>query len=175
MRTMTRWLGGAAVAATLLAAAPASAQYYYPGYDPYYDRDPSVDRVVSGINAVVGAVAGATQGYYDPYYGNRYGNNYGNQYGYNVGGAERFAVDACAYEAQRRFGRRYGVANVAIRDVRYSRYDRVRVHGAVDLGGGYGYGDRYGYSGYGRGRVAFSCSVRRDGRVTDFDTHNYDW
>jgi hypothetical protein len=170
MKALTKWLAGAATAAILLAAAPASAQYYDYRYDRYRDRD-TVDAVVDGVARVAGAVAAVTQGgYYDPRYG--YGNRYGyNQYGYARN--DRFAADACGYEAQRRLGRRYGGVGVNIVDVRPYRYDRVRVYGTADLGGAYGgYGhDRYGS--HNRGRIGIECTVRLDGRVTDFDTNRY--
>jgi hypothetical protein len=174
MKVMTRLIAGAAAA--VAAAVPASAQVY----DDRYDRDRDVvDEVVDGVARVAGAVAQATRGgYYDPRYG--YGQRYG--YGYNQGG-ERYAADACAYEAQRRYARRYGGVGVDVRDVQWYRRDRLRVYGTLDLGD---YGrDRYGYDpyrssrydpyrnrGYGNfdRRIGFTCTVRPDGRVTDFDT-----
>jgi hypothetical protein len=166
MKAMTKWLAGAATAATLLAAAPASAQYYDYRYDRYGDRD-TVEAVVDGVARVAGAVAAVTQG---GYYG--YGNRYGyNQYGYARN--DRFAADACAYEAQRRLGRRYGGVGVNIVDVRPYRYDRMRVYGTADLGGAYGGYGYNRYANYGRGRIGIECTVRLDGRVTDFDTNRY--
>lgn len=161
MKAMTKWLPGAATAGAMLAAAPASAQYYDYDYR-YRDRD-TVDAVVDGVARVAGAVAAATQGYYDPrygYYGNRYG-SYGNRYGYGYNQGDRLAAGACAYEAQRRLGRRYGGVGVNIVSVRPYRYDRLRVTGTADVGG---------YYGYGRGRIGIACTVRYDGRVTDFDS-----
>ena len=187
MKALTWLVAGAGTAAALASAAPAAAQ----SYDYRYDRDRDVvEEVVDGVARVAGAVAAATQGgYYDPRYGNRYGNRYG--YGYNNGG-ERYAADACAYEAQRRYARRYGQVGVDIRSVDWYRSNRLRVYGTLALGGGYGnngrYGtyDRYGrnYDPYGRnsrygysngngGQIAFTCTVRQDGRVTDFDTDRY--
>ena len=170
MKTVTKLLAGAGAAVVLASAAPAAAQYDY----RYRTR---VDEVVDGVARVAGAVAAATQGgYYDPRYGNRYGYGYGNRYGYNQGG-ERYAADACAYEAQRRYARRYGGVGVNIDSVQWYRADRLRVYGTMQLGNYSNYGrynryDRYGYNRYG-GQVGFSCSVRPDGRVTDFDTQRY--
>ena len=159
MKIVTKWMAGAALGAAMLSAAPASAQYYGYDYDRYRDRD-RVEEVVRGIGTVVGAVAAATQG---GYYGNPYG--YGGRYGYGRG-FEGHAVNACSYEAQRRFDG----GRIAVRDVQYAGRNRVRVLGAVDAGGYYGRYDRSGY-----GNRAFSCDVRADGRVTRFRTHNYAW
>ena len=182
MKAITKWLAGAATLAALASAAPAAAQYY----DYRYNRDRDVvEQIVDGVARVAGAVTGVTQGrYYDPRYGNRYGYGnaygYGSPYGYSNGygyaaGADRNAADACAYEAQRRYVRRYGGVGVNIRSVQPYRYDRARVYGTVDLGGGYGNYDRYrSYDRYGRtSQVAFDCTVRADGRVTGFHTNRY--
>lgn len=174
MKALTKWTAGAALGAAMLASAPASAQYYPYDYDRYRGRD-RVEDVVRGIGAVVGVVAAVTQGgqygqfgYGRPGYG--YGNAYGNGYGNR--GFESHAVNACSYEAQRRFGG----GRIEVRDVQFVRGDRMRVMGAVDAGGSYGgYNryDRYDRSRY--GRRAFSCDVSGRGRVTRFRTHNYDW
>ena len=172
MKTLSKFLAGAATAsaAAVLFAAPAAAQTY----DYRYDRDRDVvEEVIDGVARVAGAVAQVTRGgYYDPRYGN-------DRYGYNRGG-ERYAADACAYEAQRRYARRYGRVGVDIRDVQYYRSNRLRVYGTLETGG-YEYGrydrnDRYGrYDNRYGGRLAFTCTVRTDGRVTDFDTDRYGW
>ena len=172
MKALIRLAAGAATAVVLAAAAPASAQTY----DYRYDRDRDVvDEVVDGIARVAGAVAQVSRGgYYDP----RYGSRYDPRYGYGQGG-ERYAADACAYEAQRRYARRYGGVGVDIRDVRWSRRDRMRVYGTLEVGdygryGNYGRYDRYGRNAqFGRyeRRIGFTCTVRTNGRVTDFDTH----
>jgi hypothetical protein len=186
MNLVTKSIAGAGAALALTAgAAPALAQYYgYEGsrYEQDRDRDTAA-RVVAGLSAVTGAVLTATQGgYYDPRYGNGYygqRDGYGDRYGR---GFEAQAVNACSYEAQRRFGG-YRGARVNVRDVQFAHRDRLRVLGAVDVDS-YGYDrydryDRYNRydrrDGYNRGRVAFSCDVRFDGRVTRFRTHNYDW
>ena len=188
MKTLIRLAAGAATAVVLAAAAPASAQTY----DYRYDRERDVvDEVVDGVARVAGAVAQVTRGgYYDPRYGSRYDPRYGSRYdprygqGYGNGG-DRYAADACAYEAQRRYARRYGGVGVDIRDVQWSRRDRMRVYGTLELGDYGRYGNNYNrydrydrYDRYGRNaqfgryerRLGFTCTVRTDGRVTDFDT-----
>jgi hypothetical protein len=168
MKALTKLIAGAGTAAALASAAPAAAQ----SYDYRYDRDRDVvEEVIDGVARVAGAVAQVTRGgYYDPRYGkDRYG------------GGERYAADACAYEAQRRYARRYGRVGVDIRDVQWYRSNRLRVYGTLDVGGYQQYGrydrnDRYGrYDQYNRsgGQLGFTCTVRPDGRVTDFDTNRY--
>ena len=183
MNALIRLAAGAATAVAVAAAAPASAQ----SYDYRYDRDRDVvEEVVDGIARVAGAVAQVSRGgYYDPRYGQydpRYGSRYDPRYGQGQGygqGGERYAADACAYEAQRRYARRYGGVGIDIRDVQYSRRDRMRVYGTLALGdygrsGNYDRYDRYGrnaqFGRYDR-RIGFTCTVRTDGRVTDFDTN----
>jgi hypothetical protein len=168
MKSLRIWMAGAATAGAMavMLAAPASAQYY----DYRYDRDRDVvEEVVDGVARVAGAVAAVTQGYYPGYGYSRYG------YGYNQGG-ERFAADACAYEAQRRYARRYGGVGVNVSDVRWYRSNRLRVYGTLELPDYYG-SNRYSrsYDRFGRfdRRLGFTCSVRPDGWVTDFDTHRY--
>ena len=176
MKALTKLLAGFGTAVVLASAAPAAAQYY----DYRYDRDRDVvDEVVDGVARVAGAVAQVTRGgYYDPRYGSRYDTRYNSRYGYGYGqGGDRYAADACAYEAQRRYARRYGGVGVDVRDVQWYRSDRLRVHGTLELAdsnyGRYERYDRYNrYSSYQR-RLGFTCTVRPDGRVTDFDTHRY--
>jgi hypothetical protein len=172
MKALFRLAAGTATAVVMATAAPASAQYY----DYRYNRDRDVvEEVIDGIARVAGAVAGVTRGgYYDPRYGSRYDTRYDPRYGARYGaGGERFAADACAYEAQRRYVRRYGAVGVDIRDVRYYRSNRLRVHGSLALND-VGY-DRYDRGGFGRyqRRIGFTCTVRPDGRVTDFDTQRF--
>ena len=172
MKSLTKLLAGFGTAVVLTSAAPAAAQYY----DYRYDRDRDVvDEVVDGVARVAGAVAQVTRGgYYDPRYNSRYGYGYGQ-------GADRYAADACAYEAQRRYARRYGGVGVDVRDVQWYRSDRLRVYGTLELNEYSNYGrynryDRYDrYNRYRRDdrRLGFTCTVRPDGRVTDFDTHRY--
>ena len=160
MKAVISWMAGAAAAATIAYAAPAQAQSY--PYDPRYkDRD-VVEEVVDGIARVAGAVAAVTHGgYYDPRYGHRYGR-----------GLERYAVDACTFEAQRRYGR-YGPVRVDVRSVGYLRNGRIRVFGEVDVRGGRW--DRRWDRRWRDRRIPFSCDVNRNGRVSRFRTHNYRW
>ena len=167
MKALTSLSIGAAATAAALSVSPASAQRY----DYRYDRDRDVvEEVVDGVARVAGAVAAVTQAYGDPRYGYGYGR-----------GAERYAADACAYEAQRRYARRYDSVGVDIHDVEWTRRDRLRVFGAVELGDRWSRYDRYDrYDRYGRPgrfdrRIAFSCTVRPNGRVTNFRTHRYRW
>jgi hypothetical protein len=148
----------AALAATTLAAVPAAAQTYDDRYrDRYRNRD-TVEEVVDGVVRVADAVNRVT---------GRYGYCYGR-------GIESHAANACAYEAQRRFGYRYGgTADVHIQDVQWYRRDRMRVFGTADLRRDYGRYGRYNRydDRYGAGRISFACTVRADGRVTDFDSN----
>jgi hypothetical protein len=176
MKALTKLATGAAAAALLTAAAatPAQAQYY-----PYErDRGASAGEIIAGVAAVAGvaaAVSAAAQGrYYDPRYGyDRYGYGYGR-------GFERHAIDACRYEADRRYARR-GATRFDVRDVQQFR-DRIRILGSVEIRDnrrydprwGRGYDPRWDRGGWGQ-RVAVSCEVRGDGRVTRFRTHNYNW
>lgn len=168
MKTVSKFLTGAAAAAavTLTAAAPAEAQYYR-----HRDRG-GIDAgdVIAGV-AIIGGIAAIASAIGNS--GNRYDRGYGyGQYGssYNRGG-ERGAVDACAYEAERRNGAR--VSDITDVDRRDGYY---RVRGVIDAGNydyrGRGY-DR-GYGGYDN-RASFTCTVR-NGRVYDFDTNSgYRW
>jgi hypothetical protein len=178
MYALNKVIAGAGAVVALASAAPASAQYY----DYRYNRDRDViEEVVDGVARVAGAVAAVTRGgYYDPRYGSRYDPRYGQGYGYARSG-DRFAADACAYEAQRRYARRYGGVGVDIRDVQYYRSNRLRVYGTLELAD-YGRSDRYDrYNRYDRDarfgryerRLGFTCTVRTDGRVTDFDTQRH--
>ena len=160
MKALAKPMACAAAAAMALSGMPAQAQSY--PYDPRYKERDVVDEVVDGVARVAGAVAAVTQGgYYDPRYGHRYGR-----------GFERYAVDACTFEAQRRYGR-YGPARVDVHNVQYLRNGRIRVFGTVDARDGRWsrrwdrrWGDR---------RVAFRCDVNRNGRVSRFRTDNYRW
>lgn len=177
MKKFARTMTGAAAAAlvTLTAAAPAQAQYRD------YDRD-RIDTgdIIRGVAiagaaaAAVGAITNAVRGsvYGGNVYENRnygYGNQgygYGNQgYGY-AGYGERYAIDACAREAQR-----YGRMQVTEIDRKGSRSYKVK--GWIDAAGyNDGYNRGYGYNGYNE-RRSFKCTAREDGRVTDFDTKRY--
>lgn len=154
----SKWMAGAGAAlAMTLAASPAQAQYYPYHPDPR-DRD-VVQRVVGAVGAVAGAVANVTRGY-DPY--GRYG--YGQSF-------EQQAVNSCAYEADRRY-QRYGRPNLRVQNVYGSRHDRVLVTGAVELPDARYY-DRWNSRPAYR-LLGFTCEVRIDGRVIDFDDHDYD-
>lgn len=178
---------GAAGLVSFGLAAPANAQYY-----PYpQSRGSGIDvgQIVRGIGTAVavGAIANAVRGrgnggysnggygvygnggYGNGGYGNGgyggYGNGgYGNQgYGYGNQNMESYAVDACASQASR-YGR------VSVSDVERRGSRTLRVRGVIDAAGynNGGYGGGYGnYGNY--ERRSFSCSVRTDGRITDFD------
>ena len=190
MKSFTRNMLGAGVASlvALSAAAPAQAQYY-----PYSRGGFDIGSIVRGIGTAVavgaiakavtgrgygnygygnGAYGNGNYGYGNGAYGNRdygydrgYGNgNYGygdRGYGYGAQGNSDYAVNACASQAQR-YGR------VSISDVERRGSRSLRVRGVIDAAGynNGGYNDG-GYDNY--GARSFSCSVRDDGRITDFD------
>ena len=161
MKTVGKFLVGAAAAATMtVSAAPAEAQY---GRDRYYGRDRGVDAgdVIAGV-AIVGGIAAILGAINND--GQRYG--YGNRYRYRDN--YRNAVNACGFEAQRASrGGRIQVTGV-------DRADRNRfvVRGVID---GYGRGgyDRYDRYGGGYGRTGFSCYAHANGRVLDFNVGRY--
>ena len=165
MKTMTKYLTGAAAAAALAATAvsPAQAQ----SWDRYRDRDRGIDAgdviagvaVVGGIAALIAALDGGNDR--DRYRGHdRYGYD---RYGYDRGaygrygqGSAQAAVNACGAQAQR-VGR-----NVRITDVdRTNGYYRVR--GRVDV---IDYDGRWNRR-YDIDRERFTCYAR-NGRVHDF-------
>jgi hypothetical protein len=164
-----KYLAGAAAAAalTVAAASPAQAQYW----DPYRSNRGGIDvgdivtgvAVLGGIQAILGAFSRD---------GGRYG--YGNQYRYRDD--YQNAVNSCGYQAQR-----YGQGGqVSVTDIDRRGANSYRVRGVINAGygsyGGYGGNDRYDrydrndgrYGGYDQ-RVAFACTARSNGRVTDFD------
>ena len=176
MKKVAKIMTGAVATAMLAvgAAAPAEAQYYR-------NRERGIDTgdvltgiaVVGGVAAIASAIGNSNRGYgYNNGYGynggyvregygynSGYGYNpgYGQGYGYNSGYGQSAAVNACSYRAQR-----YARGPIQILDVDQTGSRRFRVHGVIDGDGGY----------YNRGysqRVGFSCSVRDNGRVTDFD------
>ena len=177
MKTLTKYIAGAATAAalTVTAASPASAQSW-----DYRRHNNGIDTgdVVAGV-AVLGGIAAIVAAMSND--GNRYG--YDNRYRYRDDYAN--AVNACGYQAER-YGRG---GQVRITDIDRRSRSSYRVRGVIDAGygnyggygaygydrygrnGGYGY-DRYGrngrYGGYGQ-QAAFACTARWDGRVTDFD------
>jgi hypothetical protein len=188
MKTLTKFLTGAAVTAalTISAASPAQAQY---GNDK---RDHGIDTgdVIAGV-AVLGGIAAIVAALDND--GQRYG--YDNRYQYRDDYTG--AVNACGYEAQRygqggqvsitdvdrRSSNRYrvrGVINAGYaysgnsygRSGSYDRYGRYDPYGRNANYGRYGNTGRYGNYGYNQGynqQVAFACTARSDGRVTDFD------
>ncbi|MBA4008839.1 MAG: hypothetical protein C0486_08675 [Erythrobacter sp.] len=159
---MARFALGAVAATALTAASvtPAMAR-------DHRDRDGiSAGEIIAGAVVIGGiaALAGAFDGdrgrdrydYRDGYRGDRYG--YRGGFGINP----RTAVDRCVRAAEnqaRRFGG-YRYADVIdVRDIDRTR-DGFRVRGRIDVGGGYGRGDR----------GSFTCRV--DGRgapYIDFD------
>lgn len=172
MKTLTKTVTGALAAALLTTAVASPAEARDRRYDRYDRRGNgiSLGDVVLGTIAVAGAatVIGALSSgnrYNDRRYDDRRYND--RRYGYGDGNDERRSVDACAYEAEREAGRRFGSsARVDINDVDRSR-DGIRVQGTVAVqdryaDDGYGRRDRYGR---GSERVAFACTARY-GEVT---------
>jgi hypothetical protein len=149
-----------AVAATALTAASVTPAMARDGRD----RDGiSAGEIIAGAVVIGGiaAIAGAFDGdrgrdrydYRDGYRGDRYDRG-----GYGSGYGSRNAVERCVRAAEnqaRRFGG-YRYADVIdVRDIDRTR-DGFRVRGRIDVGGGYGRGDR----------GSFSCRV--DGRGAPF-------
>jgi hypothetical protein len=151
-------IAAGAAASTLVAAAPAEAQYRY-----RHDRGVDAGDVIAGV-AILGGIAAIASAV------DRDGGRYGYGYGERFRGGYDYAVRACANEAQR-----YGRGQIQVTDVDRTGGDRYRVRGVISTGyGGYdgydrGYGRDYGRSGYGRGdRDGFTCYVRGNGRIEDF-------
>jgi hypothetical protein len=168
-------------------SAPAQAQYY-----PSPQQRGGVEELVRGVavagavSAVVGAIANAARGgtygypqqggygypgtypqqggYGYPQGGYGYPGSYGYpQQGYGYGANfQQAAINACAVQAQR-YGRVSSIDNVEMRG-----RSTMRVRGMIESRGGYSNAS-YGY-GAQLQRRTFDCSVRSDGRVTDFDT-----
>ena len=182
MKTMNKFLAGAAAAAalTVTAASPAQAQYWD------NDRDNGIDTgdIIAGV-AVLGGIAAIVAALDND--GQRYG--YDNQYRYR--NDYTYAVNACGAEAQRygqggqvsitevdrRSSNSYRVRGVidagyAYSGNSYGRYGSYDRYGRYDPNGRYGNNSRYGNYGYNQGynqQVAFACTARANGRVTDFD------
>ena len=188
MKTLNKFLAGTAAAAalTVAAASPAQAQYWD------NDRDNGFDTgdIIAGV-AVLGGIAAIVAALDND--GQRYG--YDNRYRYRDD--YTYAVNACGSEAQRygqggqvsitdvdrRSSNSYRVRGVidagyAYSGNSYGRYGSYDRYGRYDPNGRYGnYGrydnnGRYGNYGYNQGynqRVAFACTARANGRVTDFD------
>lgn len=160
MKTVSKTITGAlgAVLLTTAMATPAEAQRYR-----RYDRGNGISLgdvvvgtiVVGGVAAAIGALSS----------GNRYDRGYRTR-GYGYGNDRQASVEACAYEAEREAGRRFG-GRAQVRDIDDvdGGRDGTRVRGTVEVQSDY----RYGRDGYGRGhgdeRVQFSCNAY-GGRVT---------
>lgn len=182
-------LGGAAVAA-MTAAAPAAAQYGYPGYGGAY---PGYGYGNQG-GGVIGSILNQILG--------------GRSYGQN----ERYAVEQCVRAVEyrintrgldneggryRQYGYGYGYNNgyannyqgarvVSVNQVSRRSDGGLKVYGYASTGmptrgGNYGYNgygyDNYGYGQYGYQQQAdarFNCSIDRYGRIKDIDAErNY--
>ncbi len=182
-------LGGAAVAA-MTAAAPAAAQYGYPGYGgayPGYGYGNQGGGIIGGIlNQILG----------------------GRSYAQN----ERYAVEQCVRAVEyrintrgldneggryRQYGYGYGYNNgyannyqgarvVSVNQVSRRSDGGLKVYGYATTGyntrgGNYGYNgygyDQYGYGQYGYQQQAdarFDCTIDRNGRIRDIDAkRNY--
>lgn len=152
MTQRTKLIGLAAALSGLAAAAPASAQYY-----PYPYPEPRRGGVGSEIARTAGEAAAAVRGIADAVQGGLYG------YGGSYNSPDRFAINACGNQASR-YGR------VSIGDVRPKGRSSLRVRGFVDADARYSdRGSRYGYS-QGFERRTFTCTVRYDGRISNFRT-----
>jgi hypothetical protein len=182
MKRFNKFLVGTAAAAalTVTAASPAQAQYWD------NDRDNGIDTgdIIAGV-AVLGGIAAIVAALDND--GDRYG--YDNRYRYRNDYTN--AVNSCGYEAER-YGRG---GQVRITDVDRRSSNSYRVRGVIDAGyaysgnsynrygsydrygryyptGRYGNYSRYGNYGYNQ-QVAFACTARANGRVTDFDIDRY--
>lgn len=162
MKTVSKTVTGAlgAILLTTAVATPAEAQRYRRDYDR--GNGIGLGEVVLGT-IVVGGVVAAVSALSN---GNRYDRRYGTR-GYEYGGYgndRQSSIEACAYEAEREAGRRFG-GSAQVRDIDDVDRSRggYRVRGLVEVRSDY----RYGRDGYGRGgeRVQFSCSAY-NGRVT---------
>ena len=139
MKTLAKFMTGAAAAAlvSVTLAAPAQAQYSrYDRYDRYSRGGNVIGDIITGI-AVAGGIAAVTSAIGRD--GARYG--YGNRYRYRYD--YRSAVNACGYEAERN-----GRGRVSITDIDRSGNYSYRVRGVIDADyGAYGSSyDRYGSS-----------------------------
>lgn len=172
MKTASKTIAGALAAALLTTAVATPAEARPRRCDDRRGGGISLGDVVLGTIAVAGVatVVGALgdrrrsdRGYDEARYDDR---RYGRD-GY--ADDERASIDACAYEAEREAGRRFGSAARVDIDNVDRRRDGYGVRGTVLLE------DRYADSGYGRdryysrdrnARVAFTCTASY-GRVDD--------
>ena len=197
MKTLTKFFAGAATAAalTVSAASPAQAQYWDNKHDDGIDTGDIITgvAVLGGIAAIVAALDHDGQSYgYDNRY--RYRDDYTgavNACGYE---AQRYGQggQVSITDVDRRSSNRYRVRGVINAGYAYSgnsygrygnsgsydRYGRYDPYGRNANYGRYGNNSRYGnygnYGNYGYNQgynqqVAFACTARSDGRVTDFD------
>lgn len=161
MKFASKTVTGALAAALLTTAAASPAEARHRGYR--HNDGISLGDVVLGTIAVAGVATaiGALSS------GRRYDDRYDDRYGRTSG--RSVSVDACAYEAEREAGRRFG-APARVRDIEEIDRNRYgyRVRGTVEVRDDYndGYGrDRY-YDRRRPERVAFTCAVE-NGRVRD--------
>ena len=190
MKAVSKILLGGAAVATMTAAAPAAAQYGYPGYGGAY---PGYGYGNNG-SGVIGSILNQILG--------------GRSYGQN----ERYAVEQCVRAVEyrintrgldneggryRQYGYGYGYNNgyannyqgarvVSVNQVSRRSDGGLKVYGYASTGmptrgGNYGYNgygyDNYGYGQYGYQQQAdarFNCSIDRYGRIKDIDAErNY--
>jgi len=166
---LTRYITGVGTAAllTVTAAGPAQAQFYP------RDRDDGIGvgdilqgvAIAAAAAVAIGAIRGATQRGYD----DRYRYPGGGTYGYPAGGTQYGYGSTTRSTCAQRYGGRVSVTDV---DRPGSRSFRVR--GEIDTGYNARYDRSYdrGYDRYDRynERRSFTCKVREDGRISDFDT-----
>jgi hypothetical protein len=165
--------GFAALSVTLTPSAGFAQQHRDDRYDRQdrhdrHDRRDNVDAgdVITGV-AILGGIAAiaAASDRDGRYYGRNGRHRYRNDY--------RNAVNACGHEAER-----YGRGGVQITYVDRRGENKYRVKGMIRAG----YGTRYERWGAERSRWGcvrnrnryFSCTARRNGRVTDFDLNGRD-
>jgi len=151
MNRISKFATGAAGAAVLAvsAATPAQARDHGNGID--------AGEAITGV-AVLGGIAAIAAAM------DRDGNRYGYRYRYR--GGYQAAVNACAYRAER-----YGRGRVRILDVDRRGNNRYRVRGVIHRDHRYGWGNdrRWGRD----SRLAFRCTARTNGRITDFDVNRF--
>ena len=165
MKAITKVLAGGVVAAALLSAAPAAAQYYPQPYGYGYNNGANVIGQV--LNQVLG--------------GGAYG-----AYGYNQGyGANsQVAINQCVNAVQARLSRSYsgyGYGYGAYGNARVLGISRVepRSNGGLTIRGvaSTGVSAGYGYNGQAVPDLTFRCRVDYRGYVSDVDldrtTRNY--
>lgn len=160
MKAITKVLAGGVVAAALLSAAPAAAQYYPQPYGYGYNNGANVIGQV--INQVLG------------------GGAYGNQgYGYGYGANSQVGVNQCVNAVQARLARNY--SSYGGYNYGYNAYGSARVLGISRVeprsNGGLtvrgvastGMSAGYGYNGQAVPDLTFRCRVDYRGYVSDVD------